>query len=180
MSDILKFNYNFKKRQNYKILKSLNKENVTKLFFYTHYQNLLKILEYGIQISSQLQINEGESYEIWSYCERENDILLEYEDSSRYYFWRWVSRNKVAVDDIATVCLDLKLLYGTCENNWEIDREKKNLIIHEKINPATIKWILAKQIDNKALLQNYITRKKLAIHLYVGKADRVEQIENEN
>ena len=86
----------------------------------------------------------------------------------------------MAVDDIATVCLDLKLLYNTCENNWEIDREKKNLIIHEKINPATIKWILAKQIDNKALLQNYITRKKLAIHLYVGKADRVEQIKNEN
>lgn len=64
MSDILKVNYNFKKRQNYKILKSLNKENITKLFFYTHYQNLLKILEYGIQISSQLQINEGDSYEI--------------------------------------------------------------------------------------------------------------------
>ena len=86
----------------------------------------------------------------------------------------------MAVDDIATVCLDLKILYDTCQNNWEIDREKKNLIIHEKITPTTIKWILAKQIDNKALLQNYITRKKLAINLYVGKADRVEQIEDEN
>lgn len=84
INNIFSINKNEKK----KILHLITKKNIESLLFYTDLRNLEFIVQNGIHTLNNLTLKDDKYYFVWSFLQHEESIDLEFDNSSRAYFWK--------------------------------------------------------------------------------------------
>ena len=162
---INKIKWKFNKRKNYQIVKLLNKQNVYFLYFYTHINNVLRILEYGIQPIETINLNYNEEYIVWNYLQHQDYVKFELSSTTRHYFWQWINKNNINKIEISYICIGLAELYNNTKSDWEYNQENKSISLYETAPASTIRWIMIN--NNKYdLIENYIKNQELNVKLY--------------
>ena len=74
------------KNEKKKVLRIVQKKDISFFLFYTDYRNLPSILANGICQLKNVELKKDEAYYVWSYLQHEEAVDLEFDISSRAYF----------------------------------------------------------------------------------------------
>ncbi len=150
---------------NRKILKKLQHKKIDSLLFYTNSENLLFILEKGIQLLKNIELQKGSKYIVWSFSQHKTQTHLEFEISSRREFWNWALAQNINPNNVGVISINLIELFNTSKSKWIYDESKNNLIISENISSFAFMWIMVQQknIYNDLLIYQKIHLPNLSI-----------------
>lgn len=159
---------NFRRRSTVQMIKYLESKNIFDLLFYTDVSNITLILEQGIKPSSQIKLLPKQEYTVWTYLEHVTYIELELGNSTRHFFWKWCIEQKIDVNKIAIISVDIHKLFQNTTKDWGLNIDTNRVQIYEPIPIAAIDWILVKDRKMFRLASIYIENQKLKLKLFQG------------
>ncbi|ATZ17576.1 hypothetical protein ELUMI_v1c08550 [Williamsoniiplasma luminosum] len=165
------------KSEKTKILHLLKKHNVESLLFYTDLRNLEFIIQNGINTLNNLTLPEEKYYFVWSFHQHEESIDLEFDNSSRAYFWKWT--NDIQGFDpktMAVIGINPERLAELTQKDWLFDFAQSLVNIPENIYPETFDWLLVQDLKMYQIIKKRINELKLNIDVYLGN-DGIVKIE---
>lgn len=164
---------NFRRRNTIQIIKYLESQNIYNAFFYTDVNNLSLILEQGIKPTGQIKLDPKEEYVVWTYLEHATYLELELGNSTRHYFWKWCTEQKVDLNNIAIISVDVNKLFQRTKQDWELNLETNRIQIYEKIHSSTIDWILVKNQKIFRLVKLHAEKQNLKLKVFQGNAGQI-------
>lgn len=156
------------KTEKQKILSLLAKTDVQDLLFYTDVRNVPSILKYGIKTINNIKLNENEIYYVWSYLQHDNSIDLEFDNSTRAYFWKWTNDITFNPKTIAVIGINPHHLNELTQKDWLLDRAQNFVNVSENIYAETFSWLLVQDIAYYKTAQSIIKSNGLEMDLYYG------------
>lgn len=163
----------FRRRNTLQIVKYLESKSIFNCFFYTDVQNIPLILEQGIKPTGQIKLLPKEEYIVWTYLEHATYLELELGNSTRHYFWKWCTDQKVDLNNIAIISIDINKLFQSTKQDWELNLETNRIQIYEKISNSAIDWILVKNQKMFRLAKLYSEKQNLKLKIFQGNAGQV-------
>ncbi|AKX34536.1 hypothetical protein SLITO_v1c09250 [Spiroplasma litorale] len=165
------------KAEQKKIMQIINNKKIETLFFYTDVNNLLIILENGIQLIKEKSIDKDEEYVVWTYLEHEESIGLEFDTSTRAHFWKWATNSNVDVEKISVIGINPHKLAEFSKNDWAFDSVKKIVYVYETIPVDAIEYIMIKDKANLKRIQTYVDANDIKIDVFYGESGNIEKKE---
>lgn len=159
---------NFRRRNTLQIIKYLEGKEIFNCFFYTDVTNISLILEQGIRPTSLVKLLTKQEYTVWTYLEHATYLELELGNSTRHYFWKWCTDNKVDLNKIAIVSVDINKLFQVTSKDWGLNLETNRIQVYEIIPVAAIDWILLKDKKMFRLANMYVEKQNLKLKIYQG------------
>lgn len=163
----------FRRRNTVQIVKYLESKNIFNCFFYTDVHNLPLILEQGIKPTGQIKLDPKEEYVVWTYLEHATYLELELGNSTRHYFWKWCTEQKVDLNNLAIISVDVQKLFQTTRLDWELNLETNRIQIYEKIANSAIDWILIKNKKMFNLAKIHAEKQNLKLQVFQGNAGQI-------
>ncbi|MBE4704327.1 acetyltransferase [Spiroplasma platyhelix] len=163
----------FRRRNTLQIIKYLESKNIFNCFFYTDVHNIPLILEQGIKPTGQIKLDPKEEYTVWTYLEHATYLELELGNSTRHYFWKWCTDQKVDLNNLAIISVDVKKLFQTTKLDWELNLETNRIQIYEKISNVAIDWILIKNKKMFNLTKIHAEKQNLKLKVFQGNAGQI-------
>ncbi|MGL5268369.1 MAG: acetyltransferase [Spiroplasma sp.] len=164
---------NFHRRNTLQIVKYLETKNIFNCFFYTDVQNIPLILEQGIKPIGQIKLMPKEEYIVWTYLEHATYLELELGNSTRHYFWKWCTEQKVDLNNIAIISVDISKLFQVTKQDWELNLETNRIQIYEQISNSAIDWILVKNQKMFRLAKIHAERQNLKLKIFQGNEGQI-------
>lgn len=159
---------NFRRRNSLQIIKYLETNKIFNCFFYTNVNNISLILEQGIRPISSIKLLSNEEYIVWTYLEHKEFLELELSNSTRHYFWKWCAENKVDLNKIAIISIDINKLFKYTTKDWTLDLQTNRIQIYEIVPVDAIDWILVKDKKMFSMIKIFIDQQNLKIKLFQG------------
>lgn len=159
---------NFRRRNTLQIIKYLESKEIFNCFFYTDVNNISLILEQGIRPTSLVKLLTKQEYIVWTYLEHATYIELELGNSTRHYFWKWCTDNKVDLNKIAIISIDINKLFQVTSKDWGLNLETNRVQVYEIIPVNAIDWILLKDKKMFRLAKMYVEKQNLKLKIYQG------------
>lgn len=163
----------FRRRNTVQIIKHLEAKNIFNCFFYTDVHNIPLILEQGIKPTGQIKLSPQEEYTVWTYLEHATYLELELGNSTRHYFWKWCTEQKVDLNNLAIISVDVDKLFQTTRLDWELNLETNRIQIYEKIPNVAIDWILIKNKKMFNLSKVHAEKQNLKLKIFQGNEDQI-------
>lgn len=160
--------HSFRRRNTLQIVKYLESQNIFNAFFYTDVHNLSLILEQGIRPTGQIKLQPKEEYTVWTYLEHATYLELELANSTRHYFWKWCADQKVDLNNIAIISIDINKLFQITKQDWELNLETNRIQIYERIPISAIDWILVKNQKLFRLTKLHAEKQNLKLKVFQG------------
>ncbi|ASP28646.1 hypothetical protein SCORR_v1c08740 [Spiroplasma corruscae] len=165
------------KSEQKKILETIKNKKIETFFFYTDVNNLLIILENGIQLLKEKSLEKDEEYIVWTYLEHKESIGLEFDTSTRAHFWKWATNSKVDVEKISVIGIDPHKLAKLTKNDWAYDATKKVVYVYETIPVEAIEYIMIKDKANLKRIKTYVDSNDIDIDVFYGESGNIEKKE---
>ncbi|AKU80201.1 hypothetical protein [Spiroplasma turonicum] len=165
------------KSEQKKILQIIKNKNIDNLFFYTDVNNLLIILENGIQLVKEKIVGNNEEYIVWTYLEHKESIGLEFETSTRAHFWKWATNSNVDVERISVIGINPYKLADLSKNDWAYDSTKKIIYVYETIPVEAIEYIMIKDKSNLKRIQTFVDANDIDIDVFYGESGNIDKKE---
>lgn len=163
----------FRRRNTLQIIKYLESKNVFNCFFYTDVDNIPLIFEQGIKPTGQINLVPKQEYTVWTYLEHATYLELELGNSTRHFFWKWCSEQKVNLNNIAIISIDIERLFQTTKQDWQLKLETNRIQIFEKISNSAIDWILIKNPKMFRLAKVYAQNQDLKLEIFQGNEGQI-------
>jgi len=167
------------KTEKKKIFNIMTKKHINYLLFYTDYRNLKNILNYGIRPLKDVKLVKDEVYYVWSYLQHDESVDLEFDLSSRAYFWKWAATSDMDVEQMCVIAIDpIKLIEQTV-NDWFYDSSLKLVSVHERIPSESFAWVMVRKpgIINK--IEDLVAQQKMTINVYYGFGSEIKRTQKE-
>lgn len=162
------------KTEKKKVLNIVYKKDIDSFLFYTDYRNIPHILSHGIQQLKNMNLKGNEVYYVWSYLQHDESIDLEFDTSSRAYFWKWAGGSQMNPENMCVIAIDpIKLSKQTVED-WVYDTSLRTVSIHETVPRESISWIMLRQDKPIPKLAKYISSEQLEIDLFYGNGPEIK------
>ncbi|WP_026389615.1 hypothetical protein [[Acholeplasma] multilocale] len=158
-----------------KVLDIIKNNQIESLLFYTDVRNVPSILNSGIQVLNDIKLLENEDYYVWSYLQHDESIDLEFDISSRGYFWKWASDINFKEDKFAVIGINPKVLSRLTEKDWIFDQSLNLVNITENIQPEAISWIMVRDQTSYKNIKNIIKLNNMETDLYLGESGFVKK-----
>ncbi|WP_036268772.1 hypothetical protein [Mesoplasma seiffertii] len=156
------------KSEKKKVLTIIEKHNVQNLLFYTDLRNIPNILNQGIRMLKDINLQEEEAYYVWSYLQHDDSIDLEFDLSTRGNFWKWTSDINFNPKKMAVIGIDPDVLNRLTERDWIFDQSANLVNITENIQPEAISWVMVRDETAYNKLKTFIKDEDLKIDIYLG------------
>lgn len=164
------------KNEKKKVLRIVQKKDISFFLFYTDYRNLPSILANGVCQLKNVELKKDEAYYVWSYLQHEESIDLEFDISSRAYFWKWATDAGINLENLCIIALDPIKLAQQTVNDWVFDTSLKLVGVHETIPAESIKWIMIRKERPLKKVEQMAKMVDPGIEVYYGNNSEIKRL----
>jgi len=163
------------KTEKKKVYHMVQKKKLAYLLFYTDYRNLKNIFQHGICQLKKLNLETNEVYYVWSYLQHDESIDLEFDHSSRAYFWKWAADSGLNPANMCVIGLDPITLIEQTVNDWFYDSSLKLISVHETVPAQSIEWVMVRKPGAVAKIEQLAAKQGLKVKIYYGTGSEIKQ-----
>jgi len=163
------------KTEKKKIFNMIQKKHINYLLFYTDYRNLTNIFQNGIRQLKKINLKTDEVYYVWSYLQHEESIDLEFDISSRAYFWKWATDSGLNISNMCVIGINPVKLIEQTVNDWFYDSSLKLVSVHETIPSESFDWVMVRKPEFVGKLESMVKDLNLNMRVYFGTGSEIKR-----